>query len=43
MVTAYDYPSGRIADAAGAELVLVGDHGRGPGGIALVATLDALG
>ena len=25
MVTAYDFPSGRIADAAGVELVLVGD------------------
>jgi 3-methyl-2-oxobutanoate hydroxymethyltransferase len=25
MVTAYDYPSGRIADAAGIEVVLVGD------------------
>ena len=25
MVTAYDFPSGRIADEAGVELVLVGD------------------
>jgi 3-methyl-2-oxobutanoate hydroxymethyltransferase len=25
MLTAYDYPQGRIADAAGVDLVLVGD------------------
>src|SRR5581483_11863287 len=27
MVTAYDFPSGQIADAAGADIVLVGDSG----------------
>ena len=27
MVTAYDFPSGQIADAAGADVVLVGDSG----------------
>src|SRR5579862_9219081 len=27
MVTAYDYPSAQVADAAGADLVLVGDSG----------------
>jgi 3-methyl-2-oxobutanoate hydroxymethyltransferase len=25
MVTAYDYPSGRLADATGVDIVLVGD------------------
>ena len=28
MVTAYDYPSGAIVDAAGADIVLVGDSAR---------------
>ena len=27
MVTAYDFPSGHIVDAAGADIVLVGDSG----------------
>src|SRR5579872_6780932 len=27
MVTAYDFPSGQVADAAGADIVLVGDSG----------------
>ncbi|HEV2718798.1 MAG TPA: 3-methyl-2-oxobutanoate hydroxymethyltransferase, partial [Thermoanaerobaculia bacterium] len=25
MITAYDYPSARVADAAGADVILVGD------------------
>ena len=32
MVTAYDFPGGRIADAAGVELVLVGDSAAMTGG-----------